>query len=37
VRTAAWAEVGEFLRTLHGPDGFIAPGEVLVVAGAKPT
>lgn len=36
VRVAAWAEVAEMLRTFETASGFVAPAEVLVVAGAKP-
>jgi ubiquinone/menaquinone biosynthesis C-methylase UbiE len=36
VRAAAWAEVGETLKTFETPTGFAAPAEVLVAAGAKP-
>lgn len=36
VRTAAWAEVAEALRSFETPDGFAAPAEVLVAAGARP-
>ena len=34
VREAAWAEVGAFLETFDTPEGFAAPGEVWVTAGA---
>jgi SAM-dependent methyltransferase len=36
VRSAAWAEVAEFLETLKTPGGFVTPSEVLVAAGVKP-
>jgi SAM-dependent methyltransferase len=36
VRKAAWAEVEESLRAFETPEGFVAPAEVLVAAGAKP-
>jgi ubiquinone/menaquinone biosynthesis C-methylase UbiE len=36
VRSAAWAEVAETLKTFETPTGFVAPAEVLVAAGAKP-
>lgn len=36
VRVAAWAEVAETLKTFETPTGFVAPAEVLVVAGVKP-
>jgi hypothetical protein len=31
----AWAEVGDALRQLEGPDGFVAPGRLLVAAGTR--
>jgi SAM-dependent methyltransferase len=35
-RDAAWAEVGAALREFeHGPDGFVAPCELLVAVGTK--
>ena len=37
VRVAAWAEVAETLKTFETPTGFIAPAEVLVAAGVKPS
>ncbi|MBM3227195.1 MAG: methyltransferase domain-containing protein [Candidatus Tectomicrobia bacterium] len=37
VRVAAWAEVAEILKTFETPTGFVAPREVLVAAGTKPT
>jgi SAM-dependent methyltransferase len=36
VRAAAWAEVGETLRTFESTGGFVAPSEVRVAAGTKP-
>lgn len=36
VRVAAWAEVGEMLKTFETSTGFIGPAEVLVAAGVKP-
>jgi ubiquinone/menaquinone biosynthesis C-methylase UbiE len=36
VRAAAWAEVGEMLKTFETGDGFVAPAELLVAAGTKP-
>ena len=35
VRVAAWAEVGEALKTFATPTGFVAPAEVRVGAGTK--
>ena len=35
VRTAAWSEVEELLRSFETPNGFSAPAEVLVAAGAR--
>ena len=37
VRVAAWTEVAETLRTFETATGFVAPAEVLVAAGVKPT
>jgi SAM-dependent methyltransferase len=37
VQDAAWAEVAETLTTFETAAGFVAPAEVLVVAGVKPT
>ena len=34
-RDAAWEEVERELRQFEGPDGFVAPCEVLVAAGTK--
>jgi len=34
-REAAWAEVGEALAGFEGPDGFVGPCEMLVVAGTR--
>ena len=34
-RDAAWDEVGTALRHFEGPDGFAAPGELLVVGGSR--
>jgi SAM-dependent methyltransferase len=35
-REAAWAEVGEALAEFeHGPDGFVGPCELVIVAGTK--
>jgi SAM-dependent methyltransferase len=34
-REAAWAQVGEALRQFDGPDGFCAPGRLLVGAGTR--
>lgn len=36
VQAAAWAEVAEALKSFETPEGFVAPAEVLVAAGAKP-
>ncbi len=36
VRTAAWAEVEELLRSFETPAGFSAPAEVVVAAGVRP-
>jgi SAM-dependent methyltransferase len=36
VRVAAWAEVAETLKVFETATGFVAPAEVLVVAGVKP-
>jgi SAM-dependent methyltransferase len=36
VQAAAWAEVAEALKSFETPEGFIAPAEVLVAAGATP-
>lgn len=35
-RAAAWAEIDVRLREFEGPDGFVGPCEMLVVAGSKP-
>jgi hypothetical protein len=35
VRVAAWTAVAEALKTFDTPEGFVAPAEVLVAAGAK--
>jgi SAM-dependent methyltransferase len=35
-REAAWAEIGEQLAQFEGPDGFVAPCELLVAAGRRP-
>lgn len=35
-REAAWAEIAERLGEFDGPDGFVGPCELLVVAGARP-
>ncbi len=35
-REAAWAEIGERLADYDGPEGFVGPGELLVVAGQRP-
>ena len=37
VRASAWAEVAETLETFETPKGCVAPAEVLVAAGVKPT
>jgi len=34
-RERAWAEVEEALRHFEGPDGYAAPGEVLIAVGTK--
>jgi hypothetical protein len=34
-RAATWQEVEEALRAFEGPDGFIAPGELLVGAATR--
>lgn len=36
VRTAAWAEVGEVLKSFETAAGFEGPAEILVAAGTKP-
>jgi SAM-dependent methyltransferase len=36
VRAAAWAEVAQTLASFETPTGFVAPAEVLVIAGLKP-
>jgi len=36
VRAAAWAEVEEAFKAFETPEGFAAPTEVVVAAGAKP-
>jgi hypothetical protein len=33
-RAAAWDEVGTALAEFEGPDGFVGPCELLVVAGS---
>lgn len=35
-RAAAWSEIEEALTQFEGPDGFVGPCEMLVVAGARP-
>jgi SAM-dependent methyltransferase len=35
-RDAAWGEIAVRLREFEGPDGFVGPCEMLVVAGSKP-
>ncbi|MEZ5064309.1 MAG: methyltransferase domain-containing protein [bacterium] len=35
VRDAAWAEVGSTLESFESPSGFVAPAEVIVVAGTR--
>jgi hypothetical protein len=35
-REAAWAEIAERLAAFEGPDGFVAPCELLVGAGRRP-
>jgi SAM-dependent methyltransferase len=35
-RDAAWGEITERLSEFDGPDGFVAPGELLVAAGRRP-
>jgi SAM-dependent methyltransferase len=37
VRVAAWAEVAEALRSFETPAEFVAPAQVLVAAGLKPS
>ncbi len=37
VRAAAWTEVAETLKTFETAAGFVAPAEVLIAAGIKPT
>jgi SAM-dependent methyltransferase len=37
VQAGAWAEVAETLSIFETPAGFVAPAEVLVAAGTKPT
>ena len=37
VRAAAWAEVGSLIKSFETRDGFVAPAEVMVVSGAKPS
>jgi len=37
VRSAAWAEVAETLKSFETPAGFEAPAELLVAAGVKPS
>ncbi len=32
-RAAAWAEINQTLQPFAGPDGFVAPGEALIVVG----
>lgn len=34
-RETAWAEIEQELRQYEGPNGFEAPGEVLIAAGTK--
>lgn len=34
-REAVWAEIERALEQFEGPDGFVAPGELLVVSGVK--
>jgi hypothetical protein len=34
-RELAWAEIEEKLRQFEGPNGFEAPGEVLIGVGTK--
>jgi len=34
-RERAWAEVARALRRFEGPDGYAAPGEVLVAVGTR--
>jgi SAM-dependent methyltransferase len=36
-RAAAWAEIDVRLHEFEGPDGFVGPCEMLVVAGSKPS
>jgi hypothetical protein len=35
-REATWAEVGERLSAFDGPEGFVAPCELLVGSGHRP-
>src|SRR4051794_35635445 len=35
-REAAWAEIAERLARFDGPDGFVAPAELLVAGGRRP-
>jgi SAM-dependent methyltransferase len=35
-RRAAWAEIEQALAQFEGPDGFVAPCEMLVVSGVRP-
>jgi SAM-dependent methyltransferase len=35
-RQAAWAEIEQALAQFEGPDGFVAPCEMLVVSGVRP-
>ena len=34
-RAATWAEITEALAAFDGPDGFVAPCELLVASGAR--
>jgi hypothetical protein len=34
-RQAAWTEIGEALGQFEGPEGFVAPCEMLVVSGTR--
>ena len=34
-RELAWTEIEQELRPFEGPNGFEAPGEVLIAAGTK--
>ncbi len=36
LRAAAWAEVGSLIKSFETEHGFMAPAEVMVVAGARP-